>query len=53
MFDFNLPLCKQLVTTYCQAIQKFNIILDKIPVELKKKMKLSLEASDVMYVIFT
>ncbi|TWW56509.1 synaptonemal complex protein 2-like [Takifugu flavidus] len=31
-----------------EAIQKFNLILDKIPLELKKKMKMSMEALDVM-----
>lgn len=44
-------LSQYFVTTCCQAIQKFNLILDKIPVELKKKLKMSMEASDIMYVI--
>ncbi len=42
-----------MLMTFCQAIRKFNLILDKIPVELKKKRKIlaSQEASDIMYVI--
>lgn len=39
---------------FCQqASCKFNLILDKIPVELKKEKKIltSQEASDIMYVI--
>lgn len=36
-----------------QAVRKFNLILDKIPMELKKdrKILMSEEASDIMYVL--
>lgn len=38
---------------FSQAIRKFNLILDKMPVELKKKRKIltSQEASDITYVL--
>lgn len=42
-----------LLIMFSQAIRKFNLILDKIPVELKKERKIltSQKASDMMYVL--